>query len=256
MHILPLFALHVLRRLPVVATILCVACGASEPTPVSPKSIPVTYIVQTPQAIVIRAALPTVTAMPPTAIAASTAIAPTVAVPTVAVPTVAVTASELATAIPENTPVVAAPTSAPPTAASNTNADMPTQLVTLHNQVRANLGLNDYGVSAQLQQAAQRHAEWLAAKPLNELASLGDAGHTGEGGSKIADRVSRAGYQAESSSENWKFDADMQAAFTFWSTNPGHSPQVFSATFKEIGIGVAKHNSGSFVFVAVYAKQK
>ncbi len=135
------------------------------------------------------------------------------------------------------------------------NDDMSTQLVKLHNQVRATLGLDDYTVSPLLQQAAQRHADWLAAKPLSELASLGDAGHTGEGGTKIAERVSRAGYRAKSSSENWHFDADGQAAFVFWSTNPGQSPNVFSATFNEIGIGVAKHSSVSFVFVAVYARK-
>lgn len=223
------------RLLPTIAVLVLSACGAVDSTPAPNKPIPVTIFAPTPLAKATRAnsSAPTVAVNSP-----GPAVSPT---------------SEIALIALASTPTP--PAADNPAAAAGEAGQLAAQMLRLHNQLRAGIGRDDYAVSPALQVAAQRHADWLAAKGLDELARLGDAGHTGEGGSSIADRVAAAGYAAAASSENWSF-GDLQSAFAFWSTDPFHSPQVLSSEFKEIGIGVAKHAGGSVVFVAVYAKPK
>jgi len=238
------------RALPIVIallpTLLTAACASSQPQPIA-KSIAVTLYAPTTTAtalpIFLRSDLPTFTPAP------TQPVMPTDVV--------------VATDTPEPTAIPPTATEIPPTPAPTETAapDLSieaqrTQVLDLHNQLRATLGLSDYALSNELQQAAQQQADWLASQPSDTLASADKTGHRGENGTTFAQRISRAGYRARSSGENWTVAAQVAAAFDFWANSPDHSPSVFSGKFTDIGIGIAPSSDGSFVYVVVYARPR
>ncbi len=133
------------------------------------------------------------------------------------------------------------------------NGDARTEMLNLHNQTRASLGLAPYELAPELQQAAQAQANFLATQERQTLFGLGPRGHTGADGSTPAQRVTRAGYAAAAAEESWAFDNTAQGAFEWWLGDQFHRPQIVSPRYKQIGVGVAPHPGGGVVFVAVYA---
>lgn len=239
-------ALPIVIAIALVPTLLLAACATSEPQPIA-KSIAVTLYAPTATAtalpIFLRSDLPTFTPGP--------------TVP--ALPTAVVVATDT----PEPTAIPSTATEIPPTLAPTETAAPDVgieaqrgQLLALHNQLRATLGLDDYTTSENLQQAAQQQADWLASQPSDTLANADKNGHRGENGTTFAQRISRTGYRARSSGENWTTAAQAAAAFDFWANNPDHSPSIFSSKFTDIGIGITQHSDGSFVYVVVYAKPR
>ena len=134
-------------------------------------------------------------------------------------------------------------------------SDVRTQLLDLHNQARAELGLPAYRMSLPLQQAAHQQADYLAGKPATELMRLGFAGHQGPNGELVATRAARVGYISNLVCENWGYFNSVQDVFDFWVTDPWHRPQVLSGDLDEVGFGISKHPEFGVVFVAVYGRQ-
>jgi uncharacterized protein YkwD len=129
-------------------------------------------------------------------------------------------------------------------------------MLALHNAARTQAGLPPLKIDLQLQQAAQAHAAWLSQKPVQELWSLGNAGHNGEAGSGYVQRIIAAGYPAppQNVNENYGTFSNATEAFDWWMNDPvgapGHRPQILSPLYTDIGIGVVKHSSGlSTVFI-------
>lgn len=132
--------------------------------------------------------------------------------------------------------------------------DLRTQLLALHNQARLDAGLLPYQASAQLQQAAQSQANFLASQPAADLMNLGLAGHIGPNGDRASDRALRFGYHSNQVSENWAYDRNTQAAFDFWLFDPWHRPQVLSVDLTEVGFGISAQPEFGTIFVAVYGR--
>ena len=117
------------------------------------------------------------------------------------------------------------------------------------NQARTDEGLAPYGFSSLLTAAAQRHADDLAA---HEIWS-----HTGSDGSTPRQRIAEAGYAAWTwnggeliAGENfWTGYGTIEDAMTFFLEDPPHRDNLLSATYREIGIGVATDGAGRNYYV-------
>ena len=131
-------------------------------------------------------------------------------------------------------------------------AQEPDPIVTwqvLVNQARLDEGLAPYAFSTLLSTAAQRHADDLAT---NQIWS-----HTGSDGSTPKQRIAEAGYAAWAwnsedliASENfWTGYGTIQDAMTFFLGDSSHSGNIFSTTYREIGIGVATDVDGRNYYV-------
>jgi len=120
---------------------------------------------------------------------------------------------------------------------------------TLVNQARLDEGLAFYGFSALLAAAAQRHADDLAAHQIWS--------HTGSDDSSPSQRIAEAGYAAwtwnggESiTSENfWTGYGTVEDAMAFFLEDPPHRDNILSATYREMGVGVATDAPGRNYYV-------
>jgi uncharacterized protein YkwD len=117
-----------------------------------------------------------------------------------------------------------------------------TLIVTLINEKRAGYGLPTLSWSPSLAEAAQAHAI--------DLAQRGWGSHVGSDGARLRTRLSREGYEAAWTSENWANSRNAQHAFEmWWYEGPGgpHYENIMSWNYGEIGIGVAKGGWGYYV---------
>ncbi len=144
------------------------------------------------------------------------------------------------------------PTLAPPSIPAGTDGHA--ALLTLHNAIRAQLGLTPYVTAAQLNAAAQTQSDYLATIQQQSLWALGARGHTGGDGSTYGQRIARAGYAAASSNESWVFSDSPADCFDWWLNDAGHKPAIISSDYTQLGIGLTRHSSGDWVCVAVYAR--
>jgi hypothetical protein len=131
-------------------------------------------------------------------------------------------------------------------------AQEPDPIVTwqsLVNQARLDEGLAPYRFSRLLTVAAQRHADDLAAHQIWS--------HTGSDGSTPRQRIAEAGYAAWAwnnaelvVSENfWTGYGAIEDAMAFFLEDPPHRDNILSATYREIGIGVATDSTGRNYYV-------
>jgi len=119
----------------------------------------------------------------------------------------------------------------------------------LVNQARLDEGLAPYGFSSLLTGAAQRHADDLAAHQIWS--------HTGSDGSTARQRIAEAGYAAWTwnsgeliAGENfWTGYGTIDDAMIFFLDDPPHRDNLLSATYREIGIGVATDDAGRNYYV-------
>jgi hypothetical protein len=120
---------------------------------------------------------------------------------------------------------------------------------TLVNEARLDEGLAPYGFSTLLAAAAQRHADDLAA---NQITS-----HIGSDGSTARQRVADAGYAAWTwngggsvAGENfWTGYSGIEEAMSFFLEDPAHRDNILSASYREIGVGVAVDADGRSYYV-------
>jgi uncharacterized protein YkwD len=114
-----------------------------------------------------------------------------------------------------------------------------TELLELTNAERRKAGLPPLRYSAQLGQAAQRHAEDMAR---NNFFS-----HTGSNGSQVSDRVREAGYSYSYVGENISAgNATPAATLQNWMKSPGHRSNILKPEYTEIGFGYVSAPSSRY----------
>jgi uncharacterized protein YkwD len=199
---------------------------------------------QTPEPI--ATPVPTDTSIPPPTLTPQ----PTIPVVDTVVNVPSLTPPPIVTDTPEPTATRNAPTKVPVNSSSGGN-----NLLELHNQTRAQQGLSPYAVSQMLTQAAQTQADFLAAKPQQELFTIGNGGHKGANGSTYQQRIAATGYAAKETNESWAYQASVAECFGWWMGEGArdHVPQIVSKSLSQVGFGLAKHTSGGIICVAVYA---
>lgn len=126
------------------------------------------------------------------------------------------------------------------------------------NKERRKRGLPKLSGSRRLRKAARGHSRWMA--------RTGRFSHTGQGGSRVADRAARAGY-LHGAGENiwmnpgtgrsgatygsnfiWNSDWKMgKAAVISWMNSPGHRENILRPAYRHIGIGVARSRRGIYL---------
>jgi hypothetical protein len=132
------------------------------------------------------------------------------------------------------------------------SAQAPDPVVTwqlLLSQARLDEGLAPYGFSTLLAAAAQRHADDLAAHQISS--------HTGFDGSTAQQRIAEAGYAAWTwnggdliAGENfWTGYGAIEDAMAFFLEDAPHRDNILSATYREVGIGVATDADGRSYYV-------
>ena len=116
-----------------------------------------------------------------------------------------------------------------------TPAPIPTppalQLLQLHNNHRRSLGLSALNLNQALNNAAQKHSNWmLQNKNLSHF----------EGGRGPGDRITSEGYKWASYGENIASGyATQQAVFQGWLNSSGHRANIENPRYKDVGFGVA-----------------
>jgi uncharacterized protein YkwD len=116
--------------------------------------------------------------------------------------------------------------------------DVPTQLLALHNQARARIGLPALRWNGRLEAAAQRHAA--------RMAELGILSHIGIGDGGPADRVKDAGYTWGAMAENIAWNESTPAdVVADWLRSPAHRANILGR-YVEIGGAVATGHYGPY----------
>lgn len=98
--------------------------------------------------------------------------------------------------------------------------------------------------------AAQNHANWIA--------STGQGGHIGQGGSSALDRAVAVGYGGGASvrvTENWARGPGLTAnscVYDFWAPSSAHISNMLTTWHIEFGAGVALDASGMTVYVVKF----
>jgi uncharacterized protein YkwD len=114
------------------------------------------------------------------------------------------------------------------------------------NNLRAANGLPPLAVNNYLVQAAQNHANWIAAG--------NPGGHTGEGGSSALDRAIAVGYgegQTVFVTENWARGVNLSVTsciYDMWN-DAAHMGNLLTTRHNEFGAGVALDQQGMTVYV-------
>ncbi|QGV77207.1 sigma-70 family RNA polymerase sigma factor [Streptomyces ficellus] len=111
------------------------------------------------------------------------------------------------------------------------------QVTALVNSERADNGCGPVSQNGQLDTAAQRHSEDMAAR--------GYFDHTSPDGTDPGDRVTAAGYQWSTYGENIARGQQSAASvMESWMNSPGHRANILNCSFKEIGLGVHQGQGG------------
>ena len=151
---------------------------------------------------------------------------------------------------PPPTPAPAAAPAPAPLPPAPAEASPDAQLIlNLMNQKRAAFGLAPLSWSATLAQAAQGHADDLAAR--------GWGSHVGSDGATLRTRLGRAGYWASWASENWANARSAQQAFEMWWFEPDWGPHrlnILGSNYAEVGIGIAQGGWG-YYFIADFGSR-
>ncbi len=133
---------------------------------------------------------------------------------------------------PTTSPSVVAPPSAPPPV-TPPPAPAPTtareQFLVLINDYRATLGLGKLSLDTMLNNAAQKHSEWMKSTKVFD--------HTGENGSLPWDRCRAAGTSCYG--EIISMSMSIQGAFSGWQKSSGHNAIMINPKHKKIGVGIA-----------------
>ncbi|MCA0042948.1 CAP domain-containing protein [Celeribacter litoreus] len=116
-----------------------------------------------------------------------------------------------------------------------------TQVIALINSERQRRGLPMLSDNGPLSRAAQDHA--------NDMAAKGYFAHRGKGGSSVGDRVKAEGYTYCLVAENLsKGYPTPELAVQGWMNSEGHSANILTPEFRDIGIGLAPEGLRVAVF--------
>ena len=141
-------------------------------------------------------------------------------------------------------PVTAPPVTSPP---SVTLSAAQQAIVGLVNQYRGQNGLVALKVNAKLVQAAQIHA--------NDMAAMNLMAHDLPGAALpgLADRARFVGYQYSTMGENIAYNfPDAASVMNAWMNSPGHRANILDSSYTEIGVGIALDSQGSPYYCQVF----
>ncbi|MFD3743178.1 CAP domain-containing protein [Nocardia sp. NPDC058633] len=114
---------------------------------------------------------------------------------------------------------------------------MRTQVLELVNRERAGAGCKPVQANAQLQTAAQRHSDDMAAR--------GFFDHVNPSGVGPGGRIEAAGYKWSTYGENIARGQESAAAvMTGWMNSPGHKANILNCAFTQLGTGVKLGSGG------------
>lgn len=125
-----------------------------------------------------------------------------------------------------------------PTNPTPTDPADPQLIIRLHQLHLKQRGENrpELFINTQLNQAAQKHAEWMAQN--NKMS------HTGENGSSFWDRMIIEGYNPKTGGENVAYGySTAEEVVQGWMNSSGHRANILNTTWTEVGYGVAGNNS-------------
>lgn len=142
---------------------------------------------------------------------------------------------------PAPRPSTAKPTPTPaPAPVSETGGSGPAfaqEVTKLVNSERAKEGCAPVSGNGQLDTAAQRHSEDMAARDYFS--------HTSPDGTDPGDRITAAGYRWSTYGENIARGQQTPAqVMDGWMNSPGHRANILNCDFKEIGIGIHDASGG------------
>ena len=115
------------------------------------------------------------------------------------------------------------------------------------NVLRAQNGLQALTVQAQLNQAAQSHADYLA--------MTNTFNHYGAGGSTQLNRIRATGYPMCAGTENLATGAwEPDVIVRLWASSSGHRADILGSQYTELGVGRSQSRSGEVYWVLVEGK--
>jgi len=115
-----------------------------------------------------------------------------------------------------------------------------------HNFERTSRGIGALILDGRLNNAAQGHAEWMAANR--------NLSHTGAGGSNPGDRMSAAGFPVFAWAENIaEGQTTVAAVMASWMGSSGHRTNILNATYTHVGYGVATDATGRLYWCTCFA---
>lgn len=129
-------------------------------------------------------------------------------------------------------------------------AGTPFEVLVQINNLRSANGLSPLVENQYLNLAAQNHANWIA--------TTGQGGHIGEGGSTAADRALAVGYGEGARvwvTENWARGPGLTAydcVYTMWAPSAAHIDNMLTTWHNEFGAGVALDGDGFTVYVVKF----
>lgn len=119
------------------------------------------------------------------------------------------------------------------------------ELLNAHNLERGAARVGLLVLETDLNQAAGKHAVWMAS---NDLLS-----HVGQGGNDISRRVRAEGYYYLTVGENIAEGfTTVEAVVNGWMNSSGHRKNILNPTYREVGFGVARSDSGDLYWCAVF----
>lgn len=81
-------------------------------------------------------------------------------------------------------------------------------------------------------------------------------GHTGENGSRPADRIKEAGYNWSSAGENVAMGfPTAESVVLGWWNSPGHRANMLGS-YAHVGVGYAKSSNGRYYWTSVFANPR
>jgi uncharacterized protein YkwD len=148
---------------------------------------------------------------------------------------------------PVTAPVSNPPATIPPTSAPIQNSAFEQQIIDLINQHRQAAGLAPLRVNAQLNRAAEIHAE--------NMAALDRFGHVLDGSSAPSpvDRLNQAGYRYRMAGENIAYNFTVaEGVVNAWMNSSGHRQNILNSAFTETGVIVRYNAQGEAYYVQVF----
>lgn len=118
------------------------------------------------------------------------------------------------------------------------------EVINATNRMRRGHGLASLIRSAALSQAAQEHAQEMAARRTMT--------HTGADGSSAGTRISREGFYWRIWGENVAAgQTSAEQVVQNWMASPGHRANILNWRFQYIGIGIARASNGVYYWCMV-----
>lgn len=125
--------------------------------------------------------------------------------------------------------------------------DEKTELLEIHNSEREKRNKSPLKINEQLNDAAQKHADWMAQKK--------KMSHR-EGLSEPWNRAKKAGYDYVSVGENIAYGQnDAQEVMKDWMHSRGHRRNILG-NYEDVGFGIAESSNGQKYWCVVFGKQQ